>query len=221
MTRIQQQQSDDTRKGDNHKAPAHNENWLSTLLVIVSMGAVVISTIVSKSMNDSTARAKAMPALITGILMSLGLFVSEMTFPSNIINFLNVSLMHDGTWDASLIFVMISGIFVSFLSYQIIAGYKVVNLGFNSKTIGHPILLSRRSKFNIPTNKTIDAHLVLGALLFGIGWSLGGLCPAPAMVVAAVGAGPPLLLSWWPAYVVGAYLAREVKQRKAQVQKTA
>jgi uncharacterized membrane protein YedE/YeeE len=159
LTRMQQQQ-------DNLQE-AHTENsassFLSNLLLIASVGAVVISSLVHQApFVDATARAKAIPALVTGMLMAIGLFVSGMTYSSNIINFLNLALIQDGTWDASLMMVMASGILVSFLGYQIVNGYKVVNLGFNTKTLGHPILLGRRAKFSIPTNKTIDSHLVLG-----------------------------------------------------------
>jgi hypothetical protein len=227
MMSIQQQEQQQQQQKDSFKDVDVNSSFitsslLSTLLVFVSTGAVLISSLVYQApFVDATARAKTIPAMVTGILMAIGLYICEMIYPSNIINFLNLALIKDGTWDASLMVVMAAGIFVSFLSYQIIRGYKIVSLGaFNAKTIGHPILLGRQSKFNIPTNKTIDAHLVLGATLFGIGWSVGGLCPAPAMVVAAAVSGRSsnnynhVIQYWWPAYFVGAYLAREIKKKQ-------
>ena len=57
-------------------------------------------------------------------------------------------------------------------------------------------------EFHIPTNRTIDADLMVGSTCFGLGWSLVGLCPAPALFSAAVGI-PQVLLLWWPAYYLG------------------
>lgn len=103
-----------------------------------------------------------------GALFGIGLAVSGMTKPSKVIGFLDFT----GAWDASLMFVMMGAIAVH--------------------VVAHRLVLRRRSplfdaRFHLPTRKDIDARLVIGAALFGIGWGLGGFCPGPGFVTAASG----------------------------------
>ena len=99
---------------------------------------------------------------ILGILFGAGLTISGMTDPENIIEFLDIT----GTWNASLIFVMVGAISVTTIGYHIIF--------FRSR----PIL---NKKFLLPAQKSIDRPLLIGAVIFGIGWGLNGLCPGPAI----------------------------------------
>merc|ERR1719162_283645 len=59
---------------------------------------------------------------------------------------------------------------------------------------------------NIPKKKNIDLKLILGSCFFGLGWGIGGLCPGPALFLAAIGY-PNALYYWWPAFAFGSYLA--------------
>ncbi len=101
-------------------------------------------------------------AAISGILFGLGLAISGMTNPLKVISFLNPI---DG-WDPSLALVM--G-----------AALVVFGIGFR--------LAARRSaplfedKFHLPTRSDLDKRLIIGAMLFGIGWGIYGLCPGPAI----------------------------------------
>lgn len=113
-------------------------------------------------------------AFASGVLFALGLGVSGMTKPAKVIGFLDPL----GAWDASLAFVMAGAIGVHLVAQRWI-------------TKRASPLFERR--FHLPTRKDIDARLVLGAALFGLGWGLGGFCPGPGLVSAAGGGGSALV----------------------------
>lgn len=108
-------------------------------------------------------------ALGAGALFAVGLAISGMTLPSKVTGFLDVA----GAWDASLAFVMMGAIVVHFVAQRLVRKRSA------------PLF---DTKFHVPTRKDIDARLVAGAALFGIGWGLGGYCPGPGLVSAASGA---------------------------------
>ena len=114
---------------------------------------------------------KTAVSFICGIVFALGLGISGMTQPSKVIGFLDFA----GAWDASLAFVMVGGIGVFFLAYQM------------SLRMGAPLLAA---EFAIPKRTDLDARLILGAAIFGAGWGLGGFCPGPAITSLASGAPP-------------------------------
>lgn len=105
-------------------------------------------------------------ALVVGFIFAIGLGVSGMTQPQKVVGFLDVF----GSWDPSLIFVMIGGIVVHFITYKLIR---------NRET---PLLTK---EWHIPSKKEITPTLVIGSLLFGFGWGLGGFCPGPALTSLA------------------------------------
>ncbi len=104
----------------------------------------------------------AIVALLAGVLMGLGLAVSGMINPAKVLNFLDLA----GEWDPTLVLVMASALLTT------MAGYRLV---------------LRREKplfaasYSLPGRRDIDARLVAGAALFGIGWGLAGFCPGPAI----------------------------------------
>ncbi|RJQ49255.1 MAG: YeeE/YedE family protein [Gammaproteobacteria bacterium] len=106
---------------------------------------------------------QALAAFFLGLLFALGLGIAGMTQPAKIIAFLDVT----GDWDPSLLLVMASATLVYFLSYRWITRRRA------------PILAE---KFALPAAKHIDARLLAGSMLFGIGWGLSGYCPGPALV---------------------------------------
>ncbi len=124
-------------------------------------------------------------AFISALLFGIGLGVAGMTLPTKVIGFLDVS----GNWDPSLAFVMIGAIAVHSVSYRLITKRA------------SPILTTR---FQIPTKRQIDPKLILGSVLFGAGWGLGGFCPGPA-IVAAVSGGPSVLV-FLGSMIAGVYL---------------
>ena len=102
-------------------------------------------------------------ALLSGLVLGLGLVLSGMANPSKVIGFLDLF----GAWDPSLMLVMASAVGVSALA---VAMARRRRLTLWNK----PIVL--------PTASDIDPGLVLGSLLFGVGWGMAGFCPGPAIV---------------------------------------
>jgi uncharacterized membrane protein YedE/YeeE len=107
-------------------------------------------------------------ALGAGLLFGAGLVLSGMTQPQKVLNFLDVF----GEFDASLMFVMIGAIGVHALAYRWTRRHSAPLFG---------------PRFVLPTRHDIDAKLLVGALIFGAGWGLGGYCPGPAIVSMAGG----------------------------------
>jgi uncharacterized protein len=110
---------------------------------------------------------RSLAALGAGIVFGFGLAVSHMIVPAKVLGFLDLA----GDWDPSLAMVMAGAVLVSF------AGYRLV------RRRAAPLF---EAKFHLPTRTDIDANLVGGAALFGIGWGLVGLCPGPALAALAV-----------------------------------
>jgi len=107
-------------------------------------------------------------AFVVGLLFGLGLIISGMTDPAKVIGFLDLA----GAWDPSLAFVMAGAILIGAIGFTI-AKKRQFSL------LGAPMRLSSVTK--------LDARLLLGSLVFGIGWGLSGFCPGPAVVSAAAG----------------------------------
>ncbi len=124
-------------------------------------------------------------ALLSGLLFGLGLLLSGLADPSKVLAFLDLA----GNWDPSLAFVMGGAITVAYLPF---ARAKRIPL-----TLGvQPLAIQ------LPTSRTIDRPLVLGAALFGIGWGLLGVCPGPALVL--LGSGSTQALIFVAAMLLGA-----------------
>lgn len=121
-------------------------------------------------------------ALLSGLLFGLGLAVARMTQPEKVLNFLDPF----GQWDPSLALVMGAALAVA------LPGFALVRRRGKALT-GQPLVN--------PTATRIDAPLLAGAVLFGIGWGLAGYCPGPA--VASSGRLNPELLWFLPAMIVG------------------
>ena len=99
---------------------------------------------------------------VSGLLFGLGLTISGMINPAKVIGFLDVA----GNWDPSLILVMASGLAVTVPGFHFILKQK------------RPLF---EAKFFLPGKADIDLRLISGAVLFGVGWGLAGLCPGPAL----------------------------------------
>ena len=103
---------------------------------------------------------------LTGLIFGLGLVVSGMANPAKVIGFLDLSM----PWDPSLMFVMGGAIAIGLPGFYLAKRRKPSMLGM---------------PMNLPTNSQLDKKLLLGAVLFGAGWGIGGFCPGPAVVAAA------------------------------------
>lgn len=113
-------------------------------------------------------RSAALAGIVVGLLFGVGLAVSGMADPRKVIGFLDFA----GDWDPSLLFVMGGAVGVHALAQLWIRRRRA------------PLLDER---FSIPTRRDIDRRLLIGAVVFGLGWGLGGYCPGPAVV--SLGAG--------------------------------
>ena len=122
------------------------------------------------------AARRLLVAFVAGLLFTVGLGVAGMTNPHKVLAFLDV---FDDNWDPSLMFVMLGAIVVYAPAYQLLKKRSAPRLD---------------DRFHWPTLEHVDAKLVLGSVLFGIGWGLSGLCPGPSVAVIITGS-PPLLLS--------------------------
>jgi uncharacterized membrane protein YedE/YeeE len=121
-------------------------------------------------------------ALISGLIFGLGLVVSQMIDPAKIIAFLDLA----GSWDPSLACVMAGAVPVAAIGYAL------------ARRRPRPLFADT---FRLPVLSAIDARLIGGAVLFGVGWGLAGYCPGPA--VAAIGIGRPSALIFVLAMLVG------------------
>jgi uncharacterized membrane protein YedE/YeeE len=104
----------------------------------------------------------ALAGLVCGFIFGWGLLVSQMMQPAKVLAFLDLL----GAWDPSLLVVMAAALAVSWLGYAV------------ARQRGQPVLAPQ---MQWPTRTDIDAPLVTGAAIFGLGWGLVGLCPGPAI----------------------------------------
>lgn len=140
----------------------------------------------------SSARSLVVVAAASGALFGVGLALGGMTQPSKVIGFLDVG----GRWDPSLALVMLGAVGVHALILQV----------------------ARRSAWGrgltlpAPASSGVDARLVTGAAVFGVGWGLGGYCPGPG--VASLGAAAPSAIVFVVTFLLG-FLLGEAAERAA------
>ncbi len=103
-------------------------------------------------------------SLFCGLIFGLGLLISGMANPQKVLGFLDIT----GLWDPSLILVMAGAILAALLPFQWAKNQSRSLLG---------------QTMQLPDKTQIDRPLILGSLLFGIGWGLAGICPGPAIVL--------------------------------------
>ncbi|RQH03590.1 YeeE/YedE family protein [Paraburkholderia dinghuensis] len=121
-------------------------------------------------------------SFLSGLVFGLGLLISGMASPAKVLGFLDIA----GQWDPSLALVMVGAIAVGLVAFTLARRRNVSLLGLDMK---------------LPTTRHIDRRLVIGSLLFGIGWGVAGLCPGPALV--ALGTGQPTSVAFVAAMLAG------------------
>lgn len=117
---------------------------------------------------------KTFTAFLSGLIFAAGLAISGMTQPSKVIGFLDFT----GDWDPSLMFVMLGAIAVHSVAYRLIRLRR------------GPIF---DRDFRVPDEKKISKGVVIGSLIFGVGWGLSGYCPGPAVASLATLAIRPMV----------------------------
>ncbi|MBN8552074.1 MAG: YeeE/YedE family protein [Caulobacterales bacterium] len=115
-------------------------------------------------------------AIVCGLLFGAGLVMSDMVNPARVLAFLDVA----GAWDPSLALVMIGALIPSSIAYLL------------RRRMDAPVT---ETTFAIPQSRNIDRPLIGGAVLFGIGWGLVGLCPGPALAALVTGLWPALVFA--------------------------
>jgi uncharacterized membrane protein YedE/YeeE len=140
---------------------------------------------------------KYLSSLLAGLLFGLGLALAQMTDPAKVLGFLDVA--GGAAWDPSLLFVLGGAVGLAALGFRL-------------------ILAGRRplfdSSFHLPTRRAIDAPLLLGSVLFGIGWGIGGYCPGPAIAQLAAPSGETWI--FLPAMLLGIWLRHALAGRRRQ-----
>lgn len=125
--------------------------------------------------------ARSLP-LASGTLFGAGLALSGMTDPERVRGFLDIF----GRWDPTLAFVMAGAVLVMAVAWRI------------QWRMTKPALANA---FSLPDRRDIDAKLIAGSALFGLGWGLSGLCPGPA--IASLAFAPAAVLPFIPAMLAG------------------
>lgn len=122
--------------------------------------------------GDCGRRCRIMALVLAGVsgaMFGAGLLLAGMTIPARVVGFLDVT-RH---WDPTLAFVMGGAVMVYAIAFRVI-NHRRRDPWFDSR-------------FHLPSRRDLDARLIGGAAVFGIGWGLVGLCPGPAIVSAASG----------------------------------
>ena len=146
-------------------------------------------------------------AAISGMIFGVGLALAGMLNPAKVAGFLDVF----GLWDPSLMLVMAGGILVNGAGYFLCVrrGQPLFAQSLFSKTLfGKPLFAGT---FSLPEARQIDRKLVIGSVLFGMGWGLAGLCPGP--VIASIGLNPAGIFPFLAVMLAGLKLGGIIRAR--------
>lgn len=129
---------------------------------------------------------------LIGLVFGAGIAIAGMINPAKVLNFFDIA----GNWDPSLLIVMGSALTVTAIGYRFVMKR------------GEPLL---DTQFHLPAKRTLDAPLIWGAAVFGIGWGIAGFCPGGA--IPALGLGETSAIAFVAAIIVGMSLARILSSR--------
>lgn len=124
-------------------------------------------------------------AFVAGFLLSFGISYAGMINPNMILAFLDVT----GNWDPTLLFVLGGAVGVTLITFRFVLRLP--------KPVFNP-------KFMLPTLTKADRPLIIGQVLFGIGWGLIGYCPGPVFSALALGYSEPVIVMF--AMIAGAFM---------------
>ena len=137
---------------------------------------------------------RLLSAFIVGMVFGTGIAISGMINPAKVLNFFDIA----GTWDPSLIFVMGGALMTTFIGYRLVLRRDA------------PVI---EETFQLPLARDIDARLIGGSAVFGLGWGIAGFCPGAA--VPALGTGRWEVALFVAALLAGLWTARTVQDRLA------
>jgi uncharacterized membrane protein YedE/YeeE len=127
---------------------------------------------------------------VFGLVFGTGIAISGMANPAKVLNFFDIA----GTWDPSLAFVMGGALLVTAIGYRFVLK--------RDKPFSE-------ARFHLPTNRKLDAPLLAGSAVFGIGWGISGFCPGGA--IPALGLGEVSAWAFVGSMLVGIFAARTIR----------
>ncbi|WP_300020051.1 DUF6691 family protein [uncultured Roseobacter sp.] len=133
---------------------------------------------------------KLLASYVVGLIFGIGIAISGMANPAKVTNFFDVA----GIWDPSLAFVMGGALVVTFIGYRLVLRRS------------GPVLAPA---FQLPTRQDLDARLLLGSAVFGVGWGIAGFCPGGAL--PALGTGRIEVYVFVAALICGILVAKAVQ----------
>ena len=133
---------------------------------------------------------KYISSAIAGGVFGFGIAISGMANPAKVLNFLDIF----GTWDPSLVFVMGGAMITALIGYRLVFGVQK-----------RPLF---EVSFSLPSAKQIDRRLILGSIVFGIGWGIAGFCPGGAIPTFGLGHSESYIFI--ASLVVGILVARRI-----------
>ncbi|MDX1516585.1 MAG: DUF6691 family protein [Woeseiaceae bacterium] len=116
---------------------------------------------------------QSLAALVSGFVFAIGLALSGLANPDKVLQFLTLN----SRWSPALLFTMAAGIVVTYVGFRFV--------------LRRGALFS--DTLHLPTRTDLDARLLGGAAIFGIGWGLAGFCPGPALTTLTSGHPEPLV----------------------------
>ena len=132
---------------------------------------------------------------LIGLVFGIGIMISGMANPAKVINFFDIA----GTWDPSLIFVMGGALVVTYIGYRLVLKRPAPAID---------------PEFHVPAGRTIDARLIGGSAVFGVGWGISGFCPGGAL--PALGTGKWEVIAFALALLAGMAAARALQSMTAR-----
>jgi uncharacterized membrane protein YedE/YeeE len=134
-------------------------------------------------------RAQLIVSFVAGFLLSVGISISGMISPGKVLDFLDIT----GNWDPTMLVVLGGAVMVSLIGFFFVLKQS------------KPVFAE---KFMVPTLTKVDRPLVIGQILFGIGWGIVGYCPGPVFSSLALGYAEPIIVTL--AIIGGALLYRKL-----------
>ncbi|MGY8664113.1 DUF6691 family protein [Bradyrhizobium sp. UFLA05-109] len=132
-----------------------------------------------------------------GLIFGAGLLISGMSNPAKVLNFLDLAAIRTGSWDPSLMFVMLGAVATAFIGFRMVLKRQRPLLG---------------DTFHLPARNDLDPRIIVGPAIFGVGWGLAGFCPGPAFVAFGYGTLASVLFAI--AMMVGMAAARALTERQ-------
>lgn len=187
-----------------YASPAAGAVASGAKLFAAAVGAFALLALAGKRAKENKKKEAVELAaeVATGFFFAQGLALSGMLRPAKVIAFLTPLGL--GGWDPSLALVMASALAVSVPAFQ-----SVLRSLASAKKQDGVEKPACSASFVLPTRTAIDARLLAGAVVFGAGWGLGGVCPGPGLVAAAAGGGA-LYLAWCTTFLAAHALTSTV-----------